>query len=469
MTAVEQTRTARPAPRIPLAWVLGFAATAALVATFADALAASQRLSPAIAVTVAAASVALIARARPERPICLGSVYALLLALFHTGLLVQMALGPDLALLNPGDVRWVRSEAFGRSTVYVILAQCALTVGYLAAARRQVPAVGVPVQADPARPSTDRAGVLGIALFGIGALLWGYYALSSGVSLLGSSYLQFLAATSETPMPVAYMLMGFGVPVAAASRNANARRLALVLFAIWSLPAFTLGLRGEVIIPAAAYVVVATRRRHTPLRLWMAGVAVGLVAAGSAVRAIRQYGLGGAATSLESANPLSGLTELGYSIRPLVVVVGYRAQGEDYVGYGTYLAPIRRALIGRLLGGDTLSVSDDPTVFSTMIARRVGTIGGSVTAEAFRSGGTIAILIILFLIGLTLALIDRSRSSLMADSAAGMVAFAFFLWIRNDFTPVPVQLAFAGAILLVMWALQQGPRVTPTPVPVLAP
>ncbi len=251
-------------------------------------------------------------------------------------------------------------------------------------------------------------------------------------------------------MPTAYLLMGFGIPVASASRHPSSRRAALVLFALWSLPAFTLGLRGEVIIPAAAYAVVAARRRVTPLRPWMAALAVGVVAAGSAVRVIRQHGLAGAGT-LTSTDPLSGLTELGYSIRPLVVAVGYHARGEDYVGYGTYLAPVRRLVMGRLLGYQVPSVTEDPTVFGSMIARRVGPIGGSVAAEAYRSGGVFGMLLILFLLGVVLARIDATASTLLKDAAAGMVAFSLFLWIRNDFTPVPVQMTVAVAVLLLMW------------------
>lgn len=459
MIEVERT-AAGLRTRRPLMWILAFIAATALVAAFAESLVSSPRWAATAALAVACASVVALATARPGRPISLGSVYALLLALFHTGLLMPMALGLPLELLYPSDEQWVRTDAFARSTVYVALAQCALTIGYLAAARVGTFTEVAKPRPDPTPAPSDRAGVIGIALFAVGAVLWVYYALHSGVDLLGSSYLQFLAATRETPMPVAYLLMGFGIPVSAASRNANARLLALVLFAVWSFPAFTLGLRGEVIIPAAAYVVVAARRRQIPLRPWMAAAAVAVVAAGSAVRAIRQYGLGGAGTSLASANPLIGLTELGYSIRPLVVVVGYRARGEGFVGYGTYVAPFRRVFIGRLLGGDTLSVAEDPTVFSTMIATRVGTIGGSVTAEAYRSAGVLAIVLVLFLVGLALARIDRGQSSLLSDCMAGMIAFSFFLWIRNDFTPVPVQLAFAGALLLVMWTLQRRSHPT---------
>ncbi len=139
--------------------------------TFDETLATSPRLASALVVIIAGVAVFTLTKARPGRPICLGSIYTLLLALFHAGLLVQLAVGPDLELINPGDERWVRSDAFGWSTVYVGLALCALVVGYLVAARRPVPETS-PQPADVGGQSIDRAGVIGIGLFLVGALLW---------------------------------------------------------------------------------------------------------------------------------------------------------------------------------------------------------------------------------------------------------------------------------------------------------
>lgn len=448
-----------------LTWLTAFTLTGAFIVVFRLSIAANMQLAAAVACLATVGCVIATVRANRRRPICLGSMYAALFGLFHIGLLLPLAVGLPLRLLNPGDDHWANSPGFAAAATLIAVAECAYAIGYLLL-REQPP--GPPPDLQPSRRSGsdikaagwDGPAIVGALLLMAGVGLWTYNAWRSGVSIIGSSYSEFLSRTSTVPtMPIAYLLMGYGPAVVSASSHRTSRQIALAVFAIWAVPAFSLGLRGEVIIPAASYLVVAARRRSIPLRPWMAAALVAGLSAGSTVRVLRQLGIGHGGAALASFNPLDGLTELGYSIRPLAVVSTYHDQlGERSVGIATYVAPFRRLIVGKVLGGDVTPVADDPVVFGAMIVRRVGPIGGSPAAEAYRAGGLIAIVIVMLLIGLLVAAADARRTTPISNCMVGMLAFALLLWVRNDFTPVPGELAVATVVICLVWLFEQRGR-----------
>ncbi|WP_270888467.1 O-antigen polysaccharide polymerase Wzy [Pedococcus sp. 5OH_020] len=453
---------ARDSPPLRFWWIVLFALVLLVLLAFRVPLEGSRQGAALVACLVGTASVLVILRLNPARPLLLGSIYAALLTVFHVGLLLPISLGAPVSLFNPADLKWVESPGFVSAAVLAAIAITAFTLGYLLRYRF----IDKPPEAPPptAAKGNDGAGIVGATLLLAGVLLWLFIVLRSGVPIIGSSYAGFLEATSGTQLPTAYLLMGFGMGAVAASDRQGVRRVALVAFGLWAVPAFLLGLRGEVIIPAACYIVVAARRREIRLRAWMAFAGVAALAAGSAVRVLRQFGLGGGGTSLTAFNPFEGIAELGYSIRPLAVVSNYHDRlDEPFVGIATYLAPFRRFVVGRLLGGEVTPVADDPTVFGAMIARRVGPIGGSPAAEAYRSHGLLGLVIVLALIGILVATLDSVRVTQYSNATIGMLAFALLLWVRNDFTPVPAECASTIPVLLAIWVLNQRHRSSTEP------
>jgi hypothetical protein len=164
----------------------------------------------------------------------------------------------------------------------------------------------------------------------------------------------------------------------------------------------------------------------------------------------------GGALNASIFNPFDSLVELGSSIRPLTTMINYHRQnGEVFVGIDTYLAPFRRVIVGRILAGSAIPVEADPSVFSTMILQRVGPIGGSPAAEAYRSGGILVMVIVMFLIGLAVASLDALPNDRYSNCLVGMLAFVVLFWVRNDFTPVPTEVVTALAILMCIWMLEQ--------------
>ena len=386
--------------------------------------------------------------------------------LFHVGLLIPVAAGVPMPLLNAGDLRWVGTPAFSSAAFLASVAMAALTIGYLVRRRvgeRLDPGSPDAYPAESAAAHPDGAGTVGTVLLVAGILLWTYNVRQTDGWSLGSSYASFLSATSATNMPAAYLLMGFGLGSVSASARSSTRKRALLIFAAWAVLAFTLGLRGEVIIPAAGYLVVAARRRELRVRPWMGLVAVAFLAAGSAVRVVRNLGLATATLGLKDVDPFNGITELGYSIRPLVVISNFHDRlGEPFVGLETYISPFRRIIVGRILGGQVPSVSEDPAVFGSIILQRIGPIGGSPAAEAYRVGGLLALVAAMFVIGFVVACLDTQPSSTIRNVAVGLFAFILLLWVRNDFTPVPAQSLTALSVLLLVWFLDQRTR-SPAP------
>lgn len=448
-------------------WIPLFAALLVLLTTLRSELETSRHAAAAAACFVSVTSIGVIIRLNPRRPLLLGTVYAALLSIFHIGLLIPIAFGSSPTLLNSIDVQWVTNPGFEAAAVLASIAIASFSLGYLSCFSLLEARFAAKIKEQNSQrdsPKNDGTGVVGLLLLISGVSLWGAIALSSGVQVVGSSYEDFLAKTQTSAMPISYLLMGFGLGVVAASPHAHTRRPALIIFALWAAPAFMLGLRGEVIIPIGAYVIVAARRRYLPIRPWMGVALLAGLSAGSAVRVIRQSGIGGGTSSFAALNPFRGIAELGYSIRPLVVVSDWHDRlHEPFVGIATYTAPFHRFIAGHLLGEMVLPVGSDPAVFGGVIAERVGPIGGSPAAEAYRTGGTFALVLVMVLIGVLIAILDSLRRSPYTNALLGMMAFSLLLWVRNDFTPVPAQFALTVPILLCVWFLNQRGAVKQRP------
>lgn len=447
-------------------WILIFTCSAILLVIFRGSIEGDVRFGAVVACLVAGASVVSMIRVNSDRPISVGSVYAALFGMFHAGLLIPIAVGYAPRLLNASDAAWVSSPGFAKASFLVALAQTSVSLGYLA--RSCMKHGGLVTREATPRSITpvDGSAVVGLTMLLTGLGIWTKNVIFAGVSW-GEAYSSFLALTAKTNMPTAYLLIGFGMGVVSSSKWVAVRRTAIIAFSLWAFPAFLLGLRGEVIIPASAFLVVASRRRWIRLRLWMAACVIVVLSIGSAVRVVRRTGVAHSPLAIADFSPLNGVAELGYSIRPLVVVSDYHERyGQPFVGIATYLAPFRRFIIGRLLDGQVLSVGNDPSVFGGWIMRYVGPIGGSPAAEAYRAGGALAMIGVMAIIGFTLASLDFARGKMMADALVGMITFVLLLWVRNDFTPVPAECFLALLVLAAVWILDQrsGGRSVDTPI-----
>ncbi|MDX6239472.1 MAG: hypothetical protein QOG10_4287 [Kribbellaceae bacterium] len=438
-------------------------------------LALHLRIASAAAVLIAIMGLAACLTLSPERPYRLGTLYLLLFALFHIGILVSAALGIPPPLLSITDARWVYSAAYPWAAVAVSTSMLCFLAGYfgITASRSTKRERPNDVSETPTAPIHESiaVGIVGLIVLALGIVSWFAVVIMNGPGLMTGSYSQFLRGTQGTILPFAYLAIGLGVSLAAAGSNAAMTRVSLATFAVFALPAFLLGLRGEVIIPIAVWLVVAARRRVIKFHFSSIIVLIAALAVGAAVFQMRTVGVGAVRWETVAISPADGLAELGYSIRPLVMTYQWHdLSHEPHVGLGTYIAPLERLVEGRLLGRPTISVAEDERVFSTVVATRVGPIGGSPAAEAYRAGGLTGMVAVMLLLGVITGLFDVVRRSAMRNALVGCAGFILLLWVRNDFSPVPLQIVCALLVLGIAWLMDKllSARDTVRPQPVRA-
>lgn len=438
-----------------------------LLFAFHDEIVSGPRLAAAVTSVVFLVVVAVQIPVTRQRGLTVGLTYVLLLGLFHCGLLLPYALSGTIRVLNSRDTPWLYGPLLPEAAWIAAVGIAAFSVGY-AVFTRPIETGGPPTDSrsgSTAGGTRGSQGIVGLILFSAGLAAWLFWSLQSGALTLGGSYIEYLARTRDLPLWYAYLAMGLGFPMTAAASPAI-RRAGLGLFLAWAGPAFLLGLRGEVILPLAAFLVVAARHRRLPL-LAMAGGWFSVLCLGAFVRGFRTAGLGTGTIDWGAFNPFDGIAELGYSIRPIVTVLGWQGNGDPQVGLATYLNPAMR-IVSLFVPTDTPSVLNDPAALSTSVRTRVGPIGGSTIAEAYRIQGLLSLVLVMVLVGLTCRILDNLPAGQAWDAIVGGVAFILFLWIRNDFVPVPSQLVAViaivwGASLLPHSSLGERPRVARKP------
>ncbi len=409
--------------------------------------------APLFAVVCAASCVALTVTLSPRGWLSGSSVYAAMFFAFHCGVLLPLALGLPVPFFNEQDTQWANGPAMLSAAGLVALGASTLLLSQVVFGWPR-PVESAAREREPAHSCA--LGLVGMPVLTLGVLGWFAIVLSrGGAGLVFGGYGDFLAATRGSATTYTYLCIGVGMAFVAGSSSTGTRRAALGLFSVWAAPAALLGLRGEVLLPGLAYLVVLHRRQPVPFRPSYAALGLAALSLGSVIRVGRNVGVvGGRGWDWSAFNPIPGLVEMGYSIRPVVEVWRWNVYGyESQVGFGTYVAPVQRLVAGRLLGLPTPDARVDPRNFSGVVADRVGAIGGSPVAEAFRAHGAMGVVVVMLLIGLALVATDRLRGGARSDSCVGGVTYVLLLWVRNDFTPVPLNLLVIAALAVVTLAV----------------
>ncbi|MGY1752152.1 O-antigen polysaccharide polymerase Wzy [Blastococcus sp. SYSU D01042] len=428
-------------------------ASLAIVIVLKDQLGTSVRAASAVAVLCGLGAVGATISVRRGRFVNVGSVYALLLFLFHSGLLIFVALGLEIEFFNEEDQTWFASPALAPSATSIALGCLSFALGYVT--WTSLRAYNSPALHElSARPSLSLAEEA-VPIAGLMGLVAGVVAFYlqvglSGVNLVGASYGAYLQGTRGlTLLPTVYLVIGLSFACVASARTPRIRLTGLLIFAIFAIPAMLIGLRGEVILPSAAWAIVAARRREIRPTLAHAAVLLGVLSVGSAVRVIRQGGASLSTIFDVALSPVAGVVETGYSIRPLIMVHRWHdAQHEPFHGFGSYLDPFDRLVRGQLLGLPVTDASVDERAFLPVLADRVGPIGGSSIAEAYYASGSLGVVLVLLMLGILAAILDGAHRGLMRDALVGMGAVVLLIWLRNDSTPIAGQLIILAAVLV---------------------
>ncbi|MDR7085925.1 hypothetical protein J2X11_000764 [Aeromicrobium panaciterrae] len=388
----------------------------------------------------------------PKRGLVEGrGVYLIVFGLFHGGLVIATALIGEEAFLNRFESGWITARNLEPAVTIVCFAMIAFTVGALCA-----PQIKLPLRAADGASIETRLTVAGAALLVAAILLLMPVVIGDNIFTLSYDQIFALGTGRGFAYGLGFLTAGCGLLIAADGKARTAGWAAFVIVALILLP---IGFRGPVLFAAAPLVVIEGRRRHFNL-LFVLPAAIATLTVASIIRQTR---LGGIQALLNPTDvgvaPMQGLAELGYSIKPVVVVQEWMAGGEPPHHGVTLIAPMLR-FVERLAGGHP--PTPDFRLFNVEILQRAGPIGGSPVAEGLRNGGPLFVLCFMAAIGLVIGILDRLPDTTLGSAIIVMTLTPLMASVRNDFAPVPARW-IVGVIVIGLILLWPPPRQAQEP------
>lgn len=373
------------------------------------------------------------------------SVYLLIFCMFHFGAVIPLALGfvPSHELQHSLS-RWFDRSYTHTATLLALLGVFTYAIGVHGAFLLKK-------KGDQDRESNIEEVRKSLALSGFvlllsGIIIWFVIVFSSGgLGLVFGSYrdyLDFAALPSVGYISYAYFAIGLGFPLLVSTPPSRIKHGGIILFSLWSVIAVPLGLRGEVLFPLATTGIILARQRTFSTSIGRAvliGIIVLLLI--TAVRQVRQVGMSQYSALTEvRLDPVDSLVEMGSSLRPVTEVLVWEAAGEEYIMGSSYWAPLERFIRRIIPGIPRIPAEQDNRLMNILVQKRVGPIGFSPIAEAYRNFGYIGVGLFMLLIGFVMGKLDQWPTNSVRDAYLAVILVPFLIQIRNDFTPIPFQL-----------------------------
>lgn len=386
------------------------------------------------------------------------AIYLYVFAAFHLGLAPILALGwevPDFG--NPSATQWISNRPVGPALLAVAVAMLAYALGAWLGAKLPQPRG----QAQPSSPrlrepnKEHRVATLALVVSLLGVLGWFALVISrGGLALLTGSYVQYLELTTGSLIPLIYLALGVTGALAAVAPSHPRSRVAIALLGLFALVALPMGIRGEVLFPLAAALAVIAKRRRIKLRplRWMILLMI-LLSGIAMVRSVRSTGLAEVRGGID-ANPVHGLAELGYSLRPVAEALDWQLRFDEPASGRTYLRPFERAVAKVVPSPGLPAASDDPYIMNALVVKRVGPIGFSPVAEGVINFGMAGAAGYMAVLGALLSWLDQRRANVSLLVLIGVTLVPLLIQTRNSFVPVPSHLAFG----VLLWAWVVAPR-----------
>lgn len=379
----------------------------------------------------------------PSRPLTTALfIYLTLFCLFQFGLVIDYGLNGAQALVGSGNDSWVNPMEMQdavRITLWCLFAFCA---GALIAHCRHRNTV---VKSRIGQSNVSNTAAAAIAILGM-LLLAVTIATNGGISLLGDNYASFLEATqSSSSLGYGLYLYGAGAAMLVSAGGRGAR-LGWILIAVTTAVLFPLGLRGSVVFPLLVAVFALARRRRISMKVSLPATIVGLILINVVRQTRKPTGVNWTDVGL---SPLQAVSEMGYSLRPVIAVTRWMSTGTSPEHGITLVAvPIRyweRYVLGMQLP------NPDYRIFNVEVLHRAGPIGGSPVAEGLRNGGPIFAICMLFLIGYSISRIDQLPMTRFATGVGAIVFLPLLIDVRNSFAPVPTELFIGLTLAFLVW------------------
>jgi oligosaccharide repeat unit polymerase len=366
-------------------------------------------------------------------------VYGVTYIVFHFGIVaVYLAAPENLEDIGFGLISWYKNFE-------LVMAAYLSAVIFLAGL---VTSLALPIRIEARSPSDGntrlKLGRLALIALLLGIVFWIAIVASTG----SSKYDIFLLALADDGLSgiigVVHTLIGMAFIVAVNEHSTRSK--AMLLYGLWSLPAFSIGMRGEVAFPVVMALGLLAGQgvvRVTVMRMLVGSVV--FLAMSSAVAQTRIST--SEASAIDSISITKGLAELGGSLRPSYEVMLWLEEGDAFRLGDTYYAPFERFFLFIIPLWERLPALEDDRLMNILIGERAGPYGFSISAEAFYNFGYVGVAVAGVLTGFVLrhlGQMSRSRGLPILMSALG---FALFIHIRQDFVTAWAGMFFATVVM----------------------
>lgn len=382
--------------------------------------------------------------------------YAVVFWCFHFGLIAVLGTG----LVAPGDLSaWTQSWVLGPfaadAAVLALIGGLALAAGASVVSASHPGASRAIVPNDP--PAAQPYGGAGsLLVFGAISTWCAIVILTGGVGGFFVSYAEYLQMTSEFSVVIAvvWLALGCGIVLSVTGKPGWLRTGALGAFGCLALVALPLGLRGEILFPSIAALVASARCGRVLSFRAVCVLGVALLVMIPVVRDVRNTGLRDVSQAVLDVRPFDAFAEMGASLHPVEKVVRWHAEGEPLEKGSSYWAPIERAARRVLPGISSVAAENDPRIMNVLVADRVGPIGFSPVAEAYRNFGAVGVAVVFALLGGILASLDGISDRRIAVLTMAILYVPILINVRNSFVAVPAQCAAGVLIVLGLGAIR---------------
>lgn len=391
-----------------------------------------------------------------------GFIYLTIFILFHMGLTFTVGLG---VVSSVGIIdyisRWYYDDLSRKAEFLCSIGAASFAVGYFLIRSSTKKYVTTTVSFY----NSKIGGIVGSVFLVLAVPFWFYWVIRFGA--LGS-YDNFNTARLNpqftTLVNSIHMAIGLGVCLAALTSD-RLRRFSIALFLLWAAVAFPLGLRGEVLFPASALLAVYSAKYKINW-LFLGALLLAIAVAASVVRDTRNTG-GDVDAESVTANPFDAVAELGGSLRPVYEVLKWEDEGDEFIWGASYYAPFERLFLRIFPVKKRLAAEDDERLMNILIVSRAGSYGFSPVAEGYRNFAIPGVMLVLFVFGLMVRIIDIKGVGWRFNAYAILVYILLVMNIRNAFTWVLGNIVIWTVILatieLFLKKYQDAPAPAPAP------
>ncbi|MBS1586543.1 MAG: O-antigen polysaccharide polymerase Wzy [Bacteroidetes bacterium] len=381
------------------------------------------------------------------------SIFIIIFWCFHFGVILSNAFGLNIASVTGNDIfwQWIDSPFYTKAEGLALIGIAAFSLITVLRSNHlpEKPEEETESLQDSRyfKPLLILAYVL--VLGGIGG--WLYIMLSmGGVQALFAGYAFYLRFIEDYPsISIVYWAIGVGLAMLGVVNDWRRIRVGFIIFITWSLIAFIMGLRGEVLYPACAFLVTFARQRQLSQKPVLLVIPVVLLSLISFVRVFRVD----ETVNAESFNPLYGLLELGGSLQTVVIAEEWINDGTDHFRYGeTIIAPFDR-MLDRVTLSQRVDADQDFRLMNVAMGERNGPYGFSPVAEGYMNLGALGVAILMALLSLLLNFFDSKPSGIFIDPLAGGITFILFTFIRNSFSHIPGQTLLLAGIIMTTYGI----------------